>query len=318
MMPVDSRGECSGASGWQLLKQAGSICYFCQPLNPPLNGIIIPLDQLNNARVQGYKCGVDQADPNCMAVCTSETGATTYIPPGGTQTPAPPTLSGGSGAGGCTPPDYLSPEQRAQWYQTYVYSGRIRCPGAYNPCDNPDAPAWCSQARRRPAPTLVSCGDESLNDTGSIRLVQMQNTAPALQRHIYRTRARGYDGQYLPAIRTVCVKFGRGGMLRGNLELSTPDGTYQLTRIGDLTRKVPKASYGAPAFTYEVLSQYQVTSSTSVNYRTIAFNQITDQGQIVGFDAYYFGSSPTPIRSETWIFNEVAASYWPELRQANQ
>lgn len=315
MMPVDSRGECSGERGWQLLKQVGSTCYFCQPLNPPINGIIIPLDQLNNARVQGYRCGVDQADPNCMAVCTSETGAATYIPPGGSaQTPAPPTLSGGSGTGGCTPPDYLSPAERAQWYQTYIYSGRIRCPGAYNPCDNPDAPSWCSQARRRPPPpTLVSCGDESLNNEASISLVQMQTSAPPLQTHIYQTRTRDYNGNTLGPIRRVCVRRAKiGGLLRGALELDTLDGTFQLTRMQDAVYEVPGPStYGVPsAPTREQAAQYQVSASVRLDYRRILFVQKPWQGQIVGFDAYYYGNGPQPLRSETWIFNEFATSYW--------
>jgi hypothetical protein len=47
MMPTDSRGQCSGAAGWRLLKQKGGTCYFCLPINPSINGIIIPMDELN-------------------------------------------------------------------------------------------------------------------------------------------------------------------------------------------------------------------------------------------------------------------------------
>jgi hypothetical protein len=141
MMPTDSRGVCSGARGWRLLKQVGSTCYFCQPINPPINGIIVPLDQLNLARQQGYVCGVDQSNPNCMAVCRREGPITTYVPP----RPAPPSFSSGNG---CVPPDYLSPAQRQRWYRENILSGKVRCPGAYNPCDNPDAPAWCRAAQK--------------------------------------------------------------------------------------------------------------------------------------------------------------------------
>jgi hypothetical protein len=90
MLPTASNGECIGARGWQLLKQEGNTCYFCQPLDPPINGVIVPIDQLNQARIEGFRCGVDQADPNCMAVCTREYGSGPYIPPGGSnQIPQP-------------------------------------------------------------------------------------------------------------------------------------------------------------------------------------------------------------------------------------
>jgi hypothetical protein len=133
--PVDSYGSCS-LRGMQLLQRTGSMCYYCQPINPPIDGIIIPLDQVQQAGQQGFRCTVDQADQNCMAVCT---GGGTYIPPNQQpRRPSPPQ------AGGCTAPDYLSPAERARWYQTNVLSGRIRCGGGYNPCDNPDAPSWCT------------------------------------------------------------------------------------------------------------------------------------------------------------------------------
>ncbi|MGH8014128.1 MAG: neutral zinc metallopeptidase [Candidatus Binataceae bacterium] len=184
MMPTASNGACIGARGWRLLHQAGNTCYFCQPINPPTNGIIVPLDELNLARQQGFVCGVDQADPNCMAVCTGGRQAPPYVPPR-----QPPVVS--SGGGGCTPPDYLTPEQRAEWYQENVLSGKIRCPGSYNPCDNPDAPAWCAagalprkHARRktvrkkRKAPPFETLADKINGCWSKIFLRQGMSYAP--------------------------------------------------------------------------------------------------------------------------------------------
>ena len=80
MAPADSSGRCS-LRGMRLLKQVGNTCYYCQPLNPPINGIVIPVDQLQRARVQGFTCGVDQANPRCMAVCYRDSGGgAPYIP----------------------------------------------------------------------------------------------------------------------------------------------------------------------------------------------------------------------------------------------
>jgi hypothetical protein len=60
--PVDSRGDCS-LRGLRLLQRVGSMCYYCQPLNPPIKGIIVSLNQMRAASIQGYRCGVDQAKP---------------------------------------------------------------------------------------------------------------------------------------------------------------------------------------------------------------------------------------------------------------
>lgn len=83
MAPADSAGRCSLA-GMRLLKQVGGICYYCKVLNPPINGIIIPLDQVQQAG-QGFQCGADQADPNCLAVCWRSFGSGPYVPPPDTQ-----------------------------------------------------------------------------------------------------------------------------------------------------------------------------------------------------------------------------------------
>jgi hypothetical protein len=83
MAPTDSAGKCS-LGGMEVLKQEGNTCYYCQKLNPPINGVIIPFDDLAQADAQGFKCGVDQADPNCQAVCSRDSGSGPYVPPPGT------------------------------------------------------------------------------------------------------------------------------------------------------------------------------------------------------------------------------------------
>jgi hypothetical protein len=87
MAPTDSAGKCS-LGGMQVLKQEGSACYYCQLINPPIQGFIVPMDVLPQAEQQGFSCGADQADPQCSAVCRGNAAA--YKPPAGT------TLSGGA------------------------------------------------------------------------------------------------------------------------------------------------------------------------------------------------------------------------------
>jgi len=105
MAPADSTGKCSlwGMTVW---KQEGNTCYYCQPINPPTQGFLVPMDELGAADNQGFRCGVDQADPQCYAVCQ---GSGTFNPPPGTQrvppsanpeqpnpapqTPAPPVMA---------------------------------------------------------------------------------------------------------------------------------------------------------------------------------------------------------------------------------
>jgi hypothetical protein len=92
MAPTDSAGKCS-LGNMQVLKQEGNTCYYCQAINPPTQGFIIPFDDLATADNQGFLCGVDQADPQCSAICT---GTGIFRPPPGT------TLS--SSGGGTKPP----------------------------------------------------------------------------------------------------------------------------------------------------------------------------------------------------------------------
>lgn len=97
--PADSSGKCS-LKGMTLIKQDGTTCYYCSPIDPPLiDGIIIPIDDTQQASIQGFTCGVDQQDPDCMVVCSREFGSGPYVPaPGtvlagttGTQQPGPST-----------------------------------------------------------------------------------------------------------------------------------------------------------------------------------------------------------------------------------
>lgn len=88
MAPTDSRGQCS-LGGMPVWKREGDTCYYCRAINPPLAGIIIPMDQVGAAEAQGFRCGADQADA-CMAVCS---GGNTYSPP-----PATVMVGGGRGS----------------------------------------------------------------------------------------------------------------------------------------------------------------------------------------------------------------------------
>ena len=86
---TDSNGQCS-LQGMTVWKQEGGTCYYCQPINPPIKGFLVPMDQLALADNEGFLCGVDQADPSCFAVCQ---GNGTFNPPGGVRedsTPTPP------------------------------------------------------------------------------------------------------------------------------------------------------------------------------------------------------------------------------------
>jgi hypothetical protein len=95
MNPLTSVGASVGAGGAggcslpnaSFLRQVGSICYFSVARVAPIKAFIIPMDILAQVERLGYSCGVDQADPNCFAVCT---GSAIPQPPAGTQLPNPP------------------------------------------------------------------------------------------------------------------------------------------------------------------------------------------------------------------------------------
>jgi hypothetical protein len=157
MAPQDSRGECS-LSGMTVWKHTGETCYYCKAIDPPIVGIIVPMDEVAAAESQGWGCGGDQTDA-CMAICR---GGSTYTPPLGGEvkgggpglppTPKPPQ--------GGPPPNYKpqpGPPEPSQ-----LPPGGTPCepfgPGGYNYCANPAGtqPAGCvcsQQTPRQPAPS---------------------------------------------------------------------------------------------------------------------------------------------------------------------
>jgi hypothetical protein len=94
MMPTAGPGVCN-FPGMQLIKQEGNTCFYCYPLNPPIVGIILPIDLAGLAEQQGFRCGADQADA-CMLICT---GTGTFRPPPGVRL-----VSGPPGNPGPRPP----------------------------------------------------------------------------------------------------------------------------------------------------------------------------------------------------------------------
>jgi hypothetical protein len=128
--PQDSQKQCSLA-GMQMIAHISETCYDCAPIVPPMNGIIIPFDQVRNATNQGFSCYGDQVDPNCMSICTKP-GSLNYTPPpisGGTPNPVP--VTGGP------PADESGPMPGPAGGIGYV-PGPDPCiaGGGYNYCNN--------------------------------------------------------------------------------------------------------------------------------------------------------------------------------------
>jgi hypothetical protein len=140
--PQDSQKQCSYA-GMTMVAHIGETCYYCVAIVPPINGIIIPMDQAQNAGNQGYSCVGDPVDPDCMIIC-QKPGKLTYTPPGpggNVQQPVP------SGEG---PPPGYAPMPGPAGGIGYV-AGPNPClpkgPGGYDYCQNgPGArlPPGCS------------------------------------------------------------------------------------------------------------------------------------------------------------------------------
>jgi len=149
--PPDSAGKCS-LSGMKVLKQASNMCYYCAAIDPPTAGIVIPTNQVAQAGSQGYKCGVDQAEPNCMVVCTRQSGSGPYIPPANTQSVPGPSSSPGGGAsprpgpGGTANPTPGPPLQSGASVNPCQPFG----PGGYDYCANPTQPAGCVCSKQQP------------------------------------------------------------------------------------------------------------------------------------------------------------------------
>jgi hypothetical protein len=177
MAPTDSRGQCSLNIG-TVWKKIGNSCYYCAPINPPIQGMVLPLDQVASAELQGWRCGGNQTDA-CTAICSGGSG---YSPPPGVTVkgggpglpPAPRATQGGP------PPGYApqpGPPPVAGAANPCLPFG----PGGYDYCANPSGtrlPPGCvcngsSPAPARPAspPALpggaVTSGDPDAPDTGA-------------------------------------------------------------------------------------------------------------------------------------------------------
>jgi hypothetical protein len=138
--PEDSEKQCS-YTGMTMIAHIGQTCYYCAPIVPPINGIIVPSDQVGNATNQGYKCGADQVDPDCMSIC-SKTGTLKYTPPG---------PNGGLPGPKSGPPAVYRTEVPGPAGGTGYTPGNNPClpqgPGGYDYCQNgPGArlPAGCT------------------------------------------------------------------------------------------------------------------------------------------------------------------------------
>jgi hypothetical protein len=151
MAPTDSAGQCS-LSGMTVFKKVGGTCYYCQPIVPPTPGILVPMDDLGAADEQGYKCGVDQADPSCMAVCTRQSGSGPFLPPPGTTLASGPKPAPGPPSPGPEPrpaPTTPPPANRPGPPLSGTVGSGTPCqpfgPGGYDYCANPAGtqPAGC-------------------------------------------------------------------------------------------------------------------------------------------------------------------------------
>lgn len=140
--PQDSQKQCSYA-GMRMIAHIGETCYYCAPIVPPINGIIIPFDQVRNATNQGFRCGADQVDPNCMAIC-SKPGSLKYTSPGPNgDVPVPVPAGEGPPSGGGLMPGPAG----GIGYRPGANPCLPQGPGGYDYCQNgPGArlPAGCS------------------------------------------------------------------------------------------------------------------------------------------------------------------------------
>jgi hypothetical protein len=173
MAPTDSRGQCS-LGGMQVWKHEGNTCYYCQAINPPIDGFIVPMDQVADAERQGFRCGVDQADA-CMAVCSG--GGTYRPPPGTTVEGGPPEQGPGGTPGQPSPvPPNQNPSPQPPLGGQIGNLGSNPCepfgPGGYNYCANPAGtrlPAGCkcsSTQPKLPPPPPAKQPSNPINDAG--------------------------------------------------------------------------------------------------------------------------------------------------------
>ena len=159
MAPTDSRGQCSLNIG-TVWKKVGNTCYYCAPINPPIQGFVLPLDKVASAESQGWRCGANQADL-CTAVCY---GGRTYSPPPGV-TPT-------GGGPGLPPTPTPKPPQGGPRRGYAPRPGPPPVAGAANPClpFGPGGYDYCANASgiRRPAGCVcngyTACDARTPND----------------------------------------------------------------------------------------------------------------------------------------------------------
>jgi Papain fold toxin 1, glutamine deamidase len=171
MAPADSRGGCT-LRGMRLFRRQGLTCYYCKPINPPIKGIVIPLDQISSARAQGFDCAGDQSNPACMAVCTGQPGAGLYIPP------TNPPLRGSVSSGGNVPRNrYGLPRPVSTSSDACLPFG----PGGYDYCANPTQPAGCDCSKRRAGASASTMPQACAPDPDWVRNYKAQGADPPIQ-----------------------------------------------------------------------------------------------------------------------------------------
>jgi hypothetical protein len=163
--PTDSNGQCT-LKGMTLVQKQGNTCYYCSPIDPPLvGGILIPLDNVQQASLQGYTCGVDEFDQNCMAVCSRQYGSGPLIPAPGTvtsSTPVPKLPAATQQTQQPGPPPGYAPQPGPPLQAGAANPCEPFGPGGYNYCANPTQPKGCVCTKQTtppaPQPNTASTG----------------------------------------------------------------------------------------------------------------------------------------------------------------
>jgi hypothetical protein len=195
-------------------------------------------------------------------------------------------------------PQCTSPTSENCYLWNNIYKG-----GTLNCQQTPTNPA-CQSVAQQP-------GNGGGNDSGS------EGAAAPLELGKYGASVgvqRDVYGRNVVLVREVCVgkpSLEQKGWSNFDLEFSPDPVTGQkisirLKRIADLSQKVPKVVYGAPAYTQETLASY-TASSNQISFNKIFVNYVEYQGKDVGFDVYYDNNQG----SQTWIHKEFLDLYWP-------
>jgi len=143
-MAEDSTKQCT-LKGATLVAHQGTTCYYCEPSDPPTT-LYIPMDQVENASLQGYSCGESPVDPGCMSLCSREfPSTTTYVPP--VAQPVVPALQNGQDTGDPCHPYYD--------FSTAAGIAAMRA-------DAPRVAAACNALRCQHNPELTVCKNVNL------------------------------------------------------------------------------------------------------------------------------------------------------------